>query len=158
MGVNTAYRAGELLSLRVGQVAHLQVGDILDIKQRKTGRYRAVSINRTAHAALQNWLAQHPKQDEPDAPLFISRHYRHKALGVPAVNRLVKKWCAEAGLRENYGSHTLRKTWGYHQRMHNKTPISLLMKAFDHKRESITLNYLCILNHELIILYADFEV
>ncbi len=35
VGINTAYRANEIPSLRVGQVAHLQVGDRLDLKQKK---------------------------------------------------------------------------------------------------------------------------
>ncbi len=34
-GINTAYRAGEILSLKVGQVEHLEVGDRLEIKQSK---------------------------------------------------------------------------------------------------------------------------
>ena len=34
-GINTAYRAGEILSLTVGQVQHLKAGDRLEIKQPK---------------------------------------------------------------------------------------------------------------------------
>ena len=30
LGINTAYRANELLSLKVGQVKNLQAGDVLD--------------------------------------------------------------------------------------------------------------------------------
>ena len=39
LGINTAYRANEILSLNVGQVRHLQSGDILSIKQSKTREY-----------------------------------------------------------------------------------------------------------------------
>jgi integrase len=45
LGINTAYRASELLSMTVGQVSHLKVGDRLDVKQRKTQKYRAVTLN-----------------------------------------------------------------------------------------------------------------
>ena len=40
LGINTAFRASELLSIRVGHVAHLLPGDILEIKQQKTKQYR----------------------------------------------------------------------------------------------------------------------
>lgn len=36
VGINTAYRASELLSIRLGQVRHLKPGDRLEIKQKKT--------------------------------------------------------------------------------------------------------------------------
>ena len=48
VGINTAYRASELLSIRVGQVQHLQPGDRLEVKQRKTQKYRAVTVNTAA--------------------------------------------------------------------------------------------------------------
>lgn len=41
------------------------------------------------------------------------------ALKVPTLNNLVKDWCSQANLKGNYGSHTLRKTWGYMQTGHS---------------------------------------
>ncbi|WP_220347567.1 tyrosine-type recombinase/integrase [Thalassotalea euphylliae] len=158
LGINTAYRANELLSLTIGQVEHLQVGDVLDIKQSKNSRYRATAINQMVYDALQNWLAQHPKRLQPDARLFMSRHYRHEALTVSAVNQLIKQWCFDAGLRENYGSHSLRKTWGYQQRMKNKASVALLMRAYGHVSEAQTLDYLGILADEIHQLYFDLEL
>ncbi len=71
MGINTAYRASDLLSLRVGQVQHLQAGDRLDLKQPKNKEYRAVTLNQTVVNVLANWLAVHPLPND-DAPLFLS--------------------------------------------------------------------------------------
>ncbi len=50
---------------------------------------------------------------------------------MPSVSNMVKLWCAEAGLNGNYGSHTLRKTWGYWQYKRG-IPLPLLMVAFGH--------------------------
>ncbi len=36
LGINTAYRANELLSIKVRQVRSLNVGDVLELKQSKT--------------------------------------------------------------------------------------------------------------------------
>ena len=108
--------------------------------------------------ALQKWLSVHPDRNNRDAPLFLSGHTRNKALTVSSVNRLVKSWCAQASLNENYGSHTLRKTWGYHQRVGNNASVAKLMKAFGHSSETQTLEYLGILATEVYALYMEYEI
>ncbi|RBO83451.1 tyrosine-type recombinase/integrase [Marinomonas aquiplantarum] len=158
LGINTAYRANEILSLTVGQVNHLTAGDILDLKQSKNSEYRLAVINHVTETALQNWLACHPRKDDPKAPVFLSQRRRNKALSVAAVNRLVKLWCKDIGLPENYGSHTLRKTWGYHQRIQNQASVAILMRAFGHATEAQTLDYLCILPDEIRSLYLTLEL
>ena len=152
MGINTAYRANELLSLTIGQVAPLKAGDLLDVKQSKNDKYRPTAINGVTVSAVQNWLQHHPKANQPKAPLFLSSR-GNKAITVSALNGLVKKWCKETKLAGNYGSHTLRKTWGYHQRIQNQTSVALLMRAFGHATEAQTLEYLCVLPDELRLLY-----
>lgn len=158
MGINTAYRANELLSLRVGQVAYLSAGDVLDIKQSKNKAYRMTALNRPSIAAVQNWLKYHPKAHDGDAPLFMSQHWRGNALSVSAVNLLVKGWCRDIGLAGNFGSHSLRKTWGYHQRVKNSTSVALLMCAFGHATEAQTLDYLGILSEEIKAIYMEMEL
>lgn len=151
-GINTAYRAGEILSLKVGQIDYLTAGDRLDLKQSKTRTYRAATLNKTAIKSIHNWLDQHPDL-RPDAPLFRSQRTK-QALTVSVVNHMVKRWCKEIGLKGNYGSHTMRKTWGYHQRITNNTPLPLISSAFGHTSQAQTLDYLCIQDHEIEELYG----
>ncbi len=66
-------------------------------------------------------------------------------------------WCQQVGLKGNYGSHTLRKTWGYQQRGQKNTPIPLLMEAFGHTTQKQTLEYLCIQAEEISELF-DMEL
>ncbi len=157
LGINTAYRACELLSLTVGQVAHLRTGDLLEVMQTKTHKYRAITLNNTATEAITFWLVAHPASGSPDAPLFLSRRSR-KSLCVSALNRLVKQWCHEAGLPGAYGSHTMRKTWGYFQRTENNTPVPLLMVAYGHETQTQTLDYLGIQDTEVRDLYTGMEL
>lgn len=131
MGINSAYRANELLSIKVRQVAHLKSGDLLDLKQSKVKQYRAATLNQVVIDSIQELLAN-GKYHSDD---YLFKSQRQDVLIVPTVNSLVKKWCCTAGCVGNYGSHTLRKTWGYHQRQRG-TPIPLLMEAFGHKRSS----------------------
>jgi len=50
----------------------------------------------------------------PGEHLFKS-HKVGQALKVSSVHNLVKAWCKPVKLKGNYGSHTLRKTRGYHK-------------------------------------------
>jgi len=151
LGINTAYRANELLSLQVSQVDHLSAGDVLEVKQSKTNKYRSTPLNASVIQAIDHWLLHHPSRHD-DAPLFIGQ--RGNRLTVPTANNLVKGWCRDVGLNGNFGSHTLRKTWGYHQRVQKNAPIPLLMEAFRHQTQRQTLDYLGIQAEEIADLYS----
>ena len=137
LGINTAFRANELLSIRVDQVRDLKVGDVLDVRQSKTNAYRQVTLNRKAVEAIQGLLKS--REYEGDEFLFFSRW--GERLGVPEVSRKVKGWCEDIRLDGNYGSHSLRKTWGFWQYKRG-TPIPLLMEAFGHQTQRQTMAYL----------------
>jgi integrase len=137
LGINTAFRANELLSIRAGQVRDLKVGDVLDVRQSKTKAYRQVTLNRRGVEAIQGLLRS--RSYEPEDFLFFSRW--GDRLGVPEVSRKIKGWCQNIRLDGNYGSHSLRKTWGFWQYKRG-TPIPLLMEAFGHQTQRQTMAYL----------------
>lgn len=146
-GINTAYRANELLSITVDQVKHREPGYRLELKQSKTRKYRAVTLNENVIKTVDAWLES--KRLADDDYLFVGLQGR---LTVPYVSTMVKRWCLNAGLRGHYGSHTLRKTWGFWQRQRG-TPIPLLMEAFGHSTQRQTLDYLCISDDEIASIY-----
>lgn len=153
VGINTAYRASELLALTVGKVRHLQPGDTLTVREQKTNKKRPVTLNKAAHDALQNLLASMPDASD-ESPLFGGRK-GSKALTVSTLNRMVKEWCSWCNLPGNYGSHTLRKTWGYHQRVTFKNDLPEIMVALGHSSQRQTLHYLCIADEEIQDLYMQ---
>lgn len=122
VGINTAYRASELLSSRLKQVRHLTPGNRLEIKQKKTKKYRAVTLNNGSVTAIQILLEHLDRKalKMKDLAWVVDDSYLFagidptKALTVPYLNNLVKKWCREANVKGNYGSYSLRKTWGIH--------------------------------------------
>jgi integrase len=81
--------------------------------------------------------------------LFQSQKCRHQPIGVSSLHRLVKGWCADVGLDGNFGSHSLRKTFGYINRMAFKTDIAQLSAMFNHTYKRQTLDYLCLPMEEL---------
>ena len=56
--------------------------------------------------------------------------------------------CQQVGLRGNFGTHSLRKTWGYHARM-NGVDLALIMYKLNHESIAYTKRYLGITDDEL---------
>lgn len=108
LAVNSNLWACDLLALLVGQVWTIQVGDELLLREKKTKKVRRIIINRSVHKALQDWLKIHPRAEDSDAPLFLSR--KGGALKVATLNNMVKQWCKAASLTGSYRCHSLRKT------------------------------------------------
>ena len=154
LGINTGWRANELLSIRVGQVRGVEPGATLELKQSKNQKYRRVTLNRTVMDSIQRFMKQGGEELADNDYLFHSQ--RRPVLMVPSVTRLVKSWCAIVGLKGNYGSHTLRKTWGYWQYKRG-TQLPLLVEAFGHATQQQTLAYLCIQPREIQDVY-DMEL
>lgn len=147
LGINTNLRAGDLLQITVSQVRHLQPGDHFTVREQKTGKVREVTINKMVHHTLQGLLQAMQVAGDDDF-LFQSRKGRG-ALCVSYLNSLVKAWCREVNLKGNYGSHTLRKTFGYVHRTVFNTDLPTLMQMFNHSSQKQTLSYLGIQPSEI---------
>ncbi len=150
LGINTNLRASDLLRITAGMVRHLEAGDELTLKEKKTGKHRRITLNKAVIASIQGLLDSHDYQD--DDPLFLGQR---GLLTVPSVNRLVKTWCKAINLKGNYGSHSLRKTFGFHQRVTFNVGVPELMVAFNHSSQRETLEYLCIQPDEVKSIYMN---
>jgi integrase len=150
IGINTNLRASDLLRIKVGQVRDLKPGDEIELKERKTGKSRRITLNKSCVQAIQRLLASRTYADED--LLFTGQR---GPLTVPSVHRLVKGWCRAINLRGNYGSHSLRKTFGFHQRVTFGTDIPRLMVVFNHSTQRQTLDYLCIQPEEIKTVYEN---
>jgi integrase len=150
VGCNTNLRASDLLGLRIGQVRELAPGSTIEIREKKTKKPRNVTLNGMAIAAIESLLADHKGDDGEH--LFVGQR---GPLTVSTVNNMVKAWCREINLKGNYGSHTLRKTWGYHQRVTFGVDLPRLMVCFNHSSQRQTLDYLCIQPEEIKDVYEN---
>ena len=153
LGINTNLRASDLLKIKVHQVRHLQPGEEISLKEKKTQKQRRINLNRVCIEAIQNLLKSQNYAD--DDSLFLSNRKNKKALTVSSLSTLVKKWCKDINLKGNYASHSLRKTWGYHQRVTFGVGIPELMVCFNHTSQKQTLDYLCIQPEEIKSVYQN---
>ncbi|MFH5187135.1 site-specific integrase [Paenibacillus sp. TAB 01] len=139
MGINVGLRIGDLLRLHVKDVRNKSH---LTHRERKTGKMRRFPIN----AELREIINQYTKGMPDNAPLFPS--YRTKQnIGRTQAYRILNRAAAEVGLSE-VGTHTLRKTFGYHFYRKYKD-VALLQQIFNHSAPSITLRYIGI-NQDII--------
>jgi integrase len=153
LGINTNLRASDLLKIKVEQVQHLQPGEEITLKEKKTQKQRRINLNRACIEAIQNLLKSIKYED--DDFLFLSNRKDRNALTVSSLSTLVKKWCKDINLKGNYASHTLRKTWGYHQRVTFGVGIPELMVCFNHTSQKQTLDYLCVQPEEIKNIYQN---
>ena len=140
LGINFGLRISDLLSLKVSDVidengkarAHF---DILEEKTKKKGKLRRVTINAKAKAELK----EQGISEYSDAYLFPSRK-GDKPIGRVQAYRILNEAAANAGIDE-VGTHTLRKTFGYHAYKAG-TPIEVIQKVFNHSTPHVTLAYI----------------
>ncbi len=146
MGINNGLRASDLVGIKVVQVQDLKPGDVLNIVESKTGKDNVLVINKSVYKALKAFLKTW--QPDPSEYLFQSRK-GNGHITSQSVGRLVKTWCKAINLDGNYGAHTLRKTWGYHQRVNHGVGFEILCKRYNHSSPSITMGYLGIESKEV---------
>lgn len=142
LGINTNLRASDLLRITIGHVLHVTPGEKFSIREKKTGKLREITMNKTVYEAVQTLLKGLDTTDKT-AYLFQSRKGKAK-LTEGYLNMLVKGWCSQLNLKGNFGAHTLRKTWGHSHRTRFHTDIPTLMVMFNHSSQKQTLDYLCI--------------
>lgn len=147
-GINTAFRAGDTLSLDVGDV---RGRTSVVIKEEKTGKRRTVFLNEGVQHAIQKLLASRPNALDTD-PLFIGAK-RGTRITVETYGRLVKSWCKDAGMEGLFCSHSLRKTAAYTWHTVHKIPLSTIMVMMNHSSEAMTARYIGITAEDIKSVY-----
>ena len=148
-GVNLALRISDLLSLKVKDILDKQgnIKDFIHLKEQKTKRQVKIKLNETVKEAL-NYYLNKARITDPEQYLFKSERGKRPLDRVRAWG-LIQKWTKEAGLEgERYGTHTLRKTWGYQARMQGVS-IEKINEKLGHKSVIVTKRYIGISQEEV---------
>ena len=153
VGINTALRVSDLLKLRIGDFLD-EDRDIQDrfwLREEKRGKRQEIVINDSIAEALAEYRQAYPKvETDPDHYVFFNTrtHNYRQPISRKQAWKLITSLCAEVGLRGNFGTHSLRKTWGYHARM-NGVDLALIMHKLNHNSLAYTRRYLGITDDEL---------
>ena len=159
IGINTNLRASDILNLKVGQVKNFPVPKSavempeVHIREKKTKKLRRISLNSESVQAINDLLKSSRGGPEKDDDAFLFKSIRRSSpISTSSFHRKVKTWARECNIKGNYGTHSLRKTFGYHQRK-NGVDIPTLMVMFNHRSQQQTLDYLCIQPEEIKNVY-----
>ena len=146
MGTNTGLRVSDILALDVEDVKNK---DFIDIIEKKTGKHKRFPINDKIKDLIQNYTLNKKEKE----PLFKTIY--HNRMERTYAYRIVNKACKKIGMQEKIGTHTMRKTFGYHH-YHKFRDVALLQKIFNHYSPSVTLRYIGIDQEEINNSYLNF--
>ncbi len=141
LGINVGLRIGDLLSLKIADVVDeaSNIKRAVNIVEQKTGKQREFELNKSAREAIRLYLEEVTGCDS-DTPLFFSRK-GNKAITTRSAHKIIKTTLRELGIKGNFGTHSLRKTFGYH-RYNNGVKVETLQKVFNHSSSTVTLRYI----------------
>lgn len=140
LGINSGLRISDILNLKVKDV--LNKSDI-KLREKKTGKERTFPLKRD----MQNALKVYCKGKDLEEFLIKSRKGKNKSITRQNAYDIIKKAGEKAGVY-NLGTHTMRKTFGYHFYRQNKN-IAILMQIFNHSSERITIKYIGVMQDEI---------
>ena len=148
------FTIGTNCGLRISDIIALDVGDVrnkshIRIVEKKTGKYKSFPIN----SKLKPMFEEYTKGKRSDEALFKTR-FQNRMDRFTAY-RIIRKSCKLAGLPEKVGTHTMRKTFGYHHYQKFKD-VAILQKIFNHSTPQVTLRYIGIEQDQIDESYTNF--
>lgn len=146
VGTNCGLRISDILSLNVKDVKNK---NYILITEQKTGKFKKIPIN----SKLKPMFQKFTKNRNENEPLFLTK-FQNRLNRVSAYN-IIKSACEEADIEEKIGTHTLRKTFGYHHYKKFKD-VALLQKIFNHSNPNVTLRYIGIEQDQIDESYLNF--
>lgn len=133
-GINTGLRISDFIKLKVKDV---RGNTHILIKEEKTGKQKWFLIN----ANLDELLGGYIKNLPDDEYLFKSRQGFNKAITRVQAYIIINTAVKNTGVVDQIGTHTLRKTFGYHHYQQFKD-FAILQFIFNHSAPSVTLRYI----------------
>ncbi len=148
-GTNTGLRISDILQRRVSEVKGRKS---MIIREQKTGKRREVKFTRL----LRKELSIYCQDKNPDDYLFKSRQGHNRPISRSMAYKILQKAADEFHI-DSIGTHTLRKTFGYHFYLKTKNVV-MLQKIFNHSHPAITLRYIGIEQEEINREMDDFHI
>ncbi len=153
VGINTALCISDLLQLQIGQFLDDQgrCKRRFWIHEQKRNKRQEVIINQSIQEVLKEYLkAFTDVVENPENFVFFNSKMNvySKPIKRGQAWKFIVSICGAVGLRGNYGTHSLRKTWGYHARMQG-VDLALIMHKLNHESVAYTKRYLGITDDEL---------
>ncbi|WKT76965.1 tyrosine-type recombinase/integrase [Lysinibacillus fusiformis] len=142
-GIYTGLRISDILRVKKSDVYNKDVFYITEMKTKKSRKKSRTIMSKTRIVIvpeLKRMIRDYGKELKDDEYLFKSRQGKNKPITRVRAYDILREAALACGLTE-IGTHTLRKTFGYHIYMESKD-VALLQDIFGHSSEHITLRYI----------------
>lgn len=145
IGFNTAFRAEDLLQLRVKDV----IKGYISIKENKTSKMQNIRMNKTFHEEILKYIKEFDLKD--NSYLFMGQKKKdtYKGKTQSVIYPITRQNCQDSifpkvikacGIDFKFGLHSLRKTYGY-KYIKDGGNVITLMKMYNHDEPGTTLLY-----------------
>lgn len=158
LGINVGLRISDILKLKFHDLVDPQwnVKDSCLISEKKTGKTKKFYIGPIVQKVLENYIKE-IKPTSLESYIFKSRKGENKPISRQHAWHILNTAAEMVGLvvkdqngnivSGEIGTHSLRKTFGYHA-YNNGVSLELLMQIFNHSSKSETLRYIGITEDE----------
>lgn len=139
------FMVGITTGLRISDILALKVKDVRDEKirrnEKKTDKRRRTPISPELRKALTPYIEGKDDNEYLIKSRQRDQYGKEKAIDRTQAYRIIKEAADAVGFKEDCGTHTLRKTFGYmhYKKYHNA---AALQKIFNHDKEYVTLEYI----------------
>lgn len=149
LGINCGLRISDILQLRIGDVVsdRGKPRPFYELRERKTKKGRRFPFSKNVQKAIELYTDEFGSTLDPDEYLFRSRQ-GSGPITRQRAHQLINEAARAVGIQERIGTHTLRKTFGYHA-YKSGVDITLLQSIFNHSSPSVTLRYIGITQDDM---------
>src|ERR1035437_2047972 len=131
---DTGVRVSELCDLDTSHIYENKTSAIIYTK--KTGKKRAIVWSAETHALLMKYMPMRMELEKINgaSALFVGKHQNKEwsmRLTTRAVERTVKRYVKQAGIKEKITPHSFRHGWA-HKRRDNNAPLAFIQKGLGH--------------------------
>lgn len=138
-GLNTGLRISDILPMNTKDIFNENgtFKDYLVLKEKKTGKEKKIKINNALRKSITNFVPQ----DERTGSFYLFSNNSGGHIKRIQAYKVLKNAAGICGI-ENFGTHSMRKTWGYWTYKVSKYNIGLIMQTFNHSSQNVTLRYI----------------
>lgn len=168
IGINIGIRASDLRTLQWNFFCDKQDDGTLKfknfyvlqpMKQKKQKKFVKLFFNQAVQKIIEEYINEYPIEDLNDY-LFFSRE-GNDPISVQMLWKIIKDIASEAGIEQNIGSHSLRKTWAYHcwhESVDKNKALVVLQQCFNHSSTQMTMKYIGVLDEEISDMYNSINL
>lgn len=155
LGINSGLRISDLLKLTISDVIENgKIKERIRLREKKTNKFKDFPLSDKTKQSVKEYLKT--RNYIENEPLFKSRKNNGFLLRGQAY-KIINNVAKSVGIKEKIGTHTLRKTFGYHA-YNNGYDITLIQTLFNHSSPSVTLRYIGITQDELDDVYLSLDL